>query len=213
MADPRARQIVAVYPEAATIAEQIVALSDRLGLADPASLANMVYFESNFSPTAYNRKTGATGLIQFMPTTATGLGTSTTALKGMSAAQQWAYVEKYLLKFAGKIRAPVDLYMAVFYPRAMGNPDFKFPEKVVAANAGIRTPRDYERMASAKARLKFTSRSELSNAPASVLVASPPTRAAPWQWWAAGTAVIVGAVIFWRRRARGRLLGGKGRAI
>ena len=201
MANPRADQIVAAYPAAEPIAEQIVALSDRLGLADPAWLANMVNFESGFDPAISNAGTGATGLIQFMPATATGLGTSTTALRGMTAAQQWPFVERYLLKFAGKLRSSTDLYMAVFYPRAIGNPDYQFPEKVVRANNGIRTPRDYERMASAKARLKFTARSELRNAPASASLNRRSTaKATPWHWWAAGTAVIVGAVLLWRWR-------------
>ena len=39
---------------------------------------------------------GATGLIQFMPSAAAGLGTSTQALAGMSRAEQMKYVEKYL---------------------------------------------------------------------------------------------------------------------
>ena len=39
---------------------------------------------------------GATGLIQFMPNTAEGLGTSTGELAGMSRARQMHYVEKYL---------------------------------------------------------------------------------------------------------------------
>lgn len=202
MPDIRATQIVAAYPAAAPIAEQIVALSDRLGLADPASLANMIYFESNFNPAA-KAESGASGLLQFTGPTATSLGTSTAALRGMSAAAQWPYVERYLLKFASKIREPMDLYMAVFYPRAIGNPSYQFPEKIVLANAGIRTPRDYERRALAKARLKFTARSELRNAPASLVpptVAPAPQRAASWHWWAAGTAVFVGAVLLWRRR-------------
>lgn len=203
MPDLRAKQIVEAYPAAAPIAEQIVALSDRLGLADPASLANMIYFESNFNP-AVKADSGASGLIQFTGPAAASLGTSTAALRAMSATAQWAYVERYLLKFAGKIREPVDLYMAVFYPKAIGNPSYQFPEKIVRANAGIRTPREYEQRALAKARLKFTTRSELRAAPASAsLTRSPePKKAAAWHWWAAGATVLaVGLIMVWRRRA------------
>ena len=38
---------------------------------------------------------GATGLIQFLPSTARGLGTTTDALAGMSSVEQLNYVEKY----------------------------------------------------------------------------------------------------------------------
>lgn len=42
---------------------------------------------------------GAIGLIQFMPSTAKGLGTSTSALKQMTAVDQLAYVEKYFAPY------------------------------------------------------------------------------------------------------------------
>jgi hypothetical protein len=53
--------------------------------------------ESGISSTVLNKAgSGATGLIQFMPATARGLGTSTEALAKMSAVEQLDYVEKYL---------------------------------------------------------------------------------------------------------------------
>lgn len=64
---------------------------------NPNDLLAMMYSESGINPhrVGYN---GATGLIQFLPGTARGLGTSTAALKNMSAIQQMDYVEKFFMK-------------------------------------------------------------------------------------------------------------------
>jgi hypothetical protein len=98
-------------------------VSTRLDI-DPNWLMAIMYFESakSFSPSIQN-SIGATGLIQFMPSTARGLGTSTTALKNMSAVDQLDYVEKYLRVYKGKIKSYVDTYFAVFFPLAIGKPD------------------------------------------------------------------------------------------
>ena len=48
-------------------------------------------FESRLNPQAVNPISGATGLIQFMPSTARG-GTTTAVLKRMSNVQQLDYV-------------------------------------------------------------------------------------------------------------------------
>lgn len=60
-------------------------------------LMAMMYSESGLKTTTVNRSSGATGLIQFMPDTAREIGTTTTALKRMSAVEQLTYVEKYIL--------------------------------------------------------------------------------------------------------------------
>jgi hypothetical protein len=67
-----------------------------------------------------NPNSTATGLIQFMRATARQLGTSTTALAGMSAVQQLAYVEAYLRPYARRIRSLEDLYLAILWPRGIG---------------------------------------------------------------------------------------------
>ena len=58
--------------------------------------------ESGFDHTIQNttgeKPTYATGLIQFMPDTAKGLGTTTDALKSMSVLDQLDYVDKYFQK-------------------------------------------------------------------------------------------------------------------
>lgn len=79
--------------------------------------------ESGLNSKAVNPNGGATGLIQFMPSTATELGTTTEALKNMSPTEQLDYVEKYYLKnkkIAGyntneKLDAG-DLYALTFLP-------------------------------------------------------------------------------------------------
>lgn len=77
-----------------------------------------------YDPGKKNMKgSGATGLIQFMPSTAEGLGTSTSELSKMSRAEQLKYVDKY---FSGKGiegGSLSDVYMAVLFPAAVGKPD------------------------------------------------------------------------------------------
>jgi hypothetical protein len=152
-----ASQIAAAYPRAgAALAQAIVDTSRRLGIPDAGWLANLINFESagTFSPSAENPSSGATGLIQFMPSTAAGMGTSTATLASMTQVGQMAWVERYLSQYAGRgFTSPTDLYMAVFYPVSMGNPDYQFPSNVVAANAGISTPREYAEKANRQARL------------------------------------------------------------
>lgn len=79
-----------------------------------------------FSAKAKNPLSGATGLIQFMPTTAQWLGTSTSALYNMSRMAQLDYVYLYFKKWKdqGKVATGyTDLYMIVFYPYAVGRAD------------------------------------------------------------------------------------------
>ena len=87
-------------------------------------LYQLFYLESRGNPKAVNSKSKATGLIQFMPTTAKNLGTSSEALYHMSISNQLVYVEKYLLRVINN--RPIDnfleLYLAVFYPYALGKP-------------------------------------------------------------------------------------------
>lgn len=66
---------------------------------------------------------GATGLIQFIPSTARYLGTSTTALARMTAVQQLDYVERYFEDYARRIRNIGDAYMAVLWPAGINKPD------------------------------------------------------------------------------------------
>ena len=104
--------------------KKVASISSQLEI-DPNWLMAIIFWESagTFSPSVENKSTGATGLIQFMPSTAKGLGTSTTALKKMSAVEQLDWVYKYYLPYKGKIKNYVDTYFVTFFPLAVGKPD------------------------------------------------------------------------------------------
>ncbi|MFG0827907.1 hypothetical protein ACF8R6_05940 [Pseudomonas sp. CJQ_7] len=93
---------------------------------DPNWLMAVMAFETGekFSPGVLNGLgSGAIGLIQFVPSTAAGLGTTTQRLARMTAVQQLDYVEKYYKPFSGRMRNLGDAYMAVFWPPGIGRPD------------------------------------------------------------------------------------------
>lgn len=120
--------------------------ASNLGI-NPKDLLGIMKLESSLNPQAVNSNTGATGLIQFMPNTATGLGTSTKALYGMSASEQMPYVELYLKKAGVKPGMDIgDLYMAVFMPAMMGKKDDHVistaGKKVYDYNKGLDTTKD-----------------------------------------------------------------------
>jgi hypothetical protein len=148
-----ASQIIAAYPASLSIAPGIVRLAEIHGF-DPAYLANVINFESRFNPAAFNKKSNAVGLIQFIPKTAARFGTTTEALRRMTAGAQFTYVEQYLRPFKGKLKTQADVYMAVFYPAYVGLPaNTPFPTSVQKVNPGIRTPADYTQMANKAAAL------------------------------------------------------------
>jgi hypothetical protein len=92
----------------------------------PSDLMTCMAWESGrtFSPSKKNLAgSGATGLIQFMPDTAIKLGTTTAALAAMSAEDQLNYVYKYFRPYAGRISSLSDMYMAILWPPAVGQPD------------------------------------------------------------------------------------------
>lgn len=93
---------------------------------DVNHLMAAIAFESgeSFSPVIKNAAgSGATGLIQFMPSTATGLGTTTADLAKMTAVKQLDYVEKYFKPYNGKCNTLSDVYMAILLPSAVGKPE------------------------------------------------------------------------------------------
>jgi hypothetical protein len=100
---------------------ELKAVSSRLGVK-PEYLAAIMTSESGMNAGAVNPRGGATGLIQFMPSTAEALGTSTDELEQMSDVEQLKYVEKYFSPFKGKLNSVADLYMATFLPVFVGQP-------------------------------------------------------------------------------------------
>lgn len=118
----------------------------------PNFLMACMAFESatTFSPSIRNAAgSGATGLIQFMPSTAAALGTSTDDLANMTAEQQLDYVHAYFTPWRGRLHTLDDVYMAILWPAAIGKPqdyvlfyqgDPKRP-KAYIQNAGL----DYDK--------------------------------------------------------------------
>lgn len=95
-------------------------IAKRMG-TKPEYLLSVMSFETGgtFSPSLTNR-IGATGLIQFLPSTAEGLGTTTANLRQLSSTEQLKYVEKYFdsPSFKGKLGSVEGLYTAVLSGRA-----------------------------------------------------------------------------------------------
>lgn len=166
--DKEVSQISNAYGVPIALAAKTAEVARMVG-AHPFDLANLIAFESSWNPAAVGPSgVGATGLIQFTPRTAKGLGTSTEALRKMSAMQQMVFVQKYLERISGgqPISTPHRLYMSVFYPNAMTwHPTQAFPEEVVRKNTyrtkegtiSIQTPLDYAALVERSARLQPSS--------------------------------------------------------
>ncbi|HXK18150.1 MAG TPA: transglycosylase SLT domain-containing protein [Polyangiaceae bacterium] len=112
---------------------ELLRVAQRLGLA-PDGISGVIALESGFDPQANNHQPGdppgfnpnrATGLIQFMPSTARRLGTTTDDLFRMNATEQLKYVELYFrsipnLREGSRVG---DYYLAGFMPAFIGTPD------------------------------------------------------------------------------------------
>ncbi|MEM6685773.1 MAG: hypothetical protein AAF617_08310 [Bacteroidota bacterium] len=107
-----------------TFVDSVIDYSESLGI-DPNWLMAVMYFETagTFSASIRNPYSDATGLIQFMPATAIDLGTTIDQLALMSAEEQLYYVYRYYYPYKGRIKSYVDLYLATFFPAAIGKPD------------------------------------------------------------------------------------------
>lgn len=112
-------------------------------------LVQCMAFETGgtFSPTIKNMAgSGATGLIQFMPATAKGLGTTTEALTKMTAVEQLAYVERYFIPYHKRTKTLSDMYMAILMPKYIGYAEeailFNDPSKAYTQNRGLDLNRD-----------------------------------------------------------------------
>jgi hypothetical protein len=143
---------MAAVPGAVTIAwgakvssafkQKVIKISNDLGV-DPNFLMAAMAFETgeSFSPSIKNNASGATGLIQFMPSTATSLGTSTSALAAMTAEAQLDYVAKYFAPYKNKLSTVEDVYMVILWPAAVGKPNgtvlFSAPSIAYEQNKGL----------------------------------------------------------------------------
>jgi hypothetical protein len=115
---------------------------------EPDWLLRVIDFEtgSTWSPKIKNPGSSATGLIQFLESTAKGLGTTTSELASMTRGQQMAYVEKYLQPYKGRLNNFGDVYMAVHWPAGIGKDEgyvmYKKGSAEYDVNSGLDTNGD-----------------------------------------------------------------------
>lgn len=102
-------------------------------------LLSIMNHESGMNPQAKNPNPPyPVGLIQFVPSTATYLGTTTEALYQMTAIQQLDYVYKYFLPYKNQLNSLTDVALVTFYPVAVDKEwDWVFPQSVIEANRGL----------------------------------------------------------------------------
>lgn len=117
--------------------DKVKGIASYLG-TDPSYLMQVMKAESNLNPQAQNIQGGrviATGLIQFVESTAKGLGTSMAALHKMSGMEQLDYVKKYYAPYRNKLHSYFDVYLVTFFPAAIGKPDsYIFSTKNLSAS-------------------------------------------------------------------------------
>ena len=117
---------------------QVEGVAQRVG-AKPEELMGVMSLETmgTFRPSVANPDTHATGLIQFMPRTAQGLGTSIGELSRMTPAEQLPWVEKYLSQpaYRGRVGTLEGLYSAVLPGHIMGPDEVMFRPGTAAYNA------------------------------------------------------------------------------
>ena len=93
---------------------ELLAVAERLQ-TQPAWLLNVMATESLFEASARNALPGqsASGLLQWIESTARRMGTTTAAIRRMDPVNQLGLVEKYLAPFSGRLNSMADVYMAV----------------------------------------------------------------------------------------------------
>lgn len=101
--------------------EKVVDVANKLQI-NPDDLMAVMAFESWLNPAQKNPGSSATGLIQFMESTAKNLGTTTEELSKMSGVQQMDYVYNYYQSYTGKLNDLEDVYMVTVWPKAVGKP-------------------------------------------------------------------------------------------
>lgn len=136
------------YGNATEFFKEVSAICKRIGISNPEWLADVMYIETagTFRTDIKNPGSSATGLIQFMESTAKGLGTSTAKLRIMGNIEQLKFVEKYMLNAIKSTKKPADafdVYCLVFYPAWVGKPDTStLASAAYAANKGIDINKD-----------------------------------------------------------------------
>jgi hypothetical protein len=117
------------------VTQKVEEIANYLGVK-PSDIYIIIGAETagTFDSTIVNRQSGATGLIQFMPSTARGLGTTTEQLRNMSPVEQLEYVKRYYAPYRGRTKNVYDLYAVTFFPAALGKSDsYVFQTKNISA--------------------------------------------------------------------------------
>jgi hypothetical protein len=123
------------YPDKKAFANKVKSICKDLKI-NPNHLMAIMYLESGLNSKNVNLVSNATGLIQFMPSTAIGMSTTVEKLKTLDAIIQLDYVKAYFKNYSGS--SFYDLYLYVFYPKAINKPDnYIFPKIVCEQNPGF----------------------------------------------------------------------------
>lgn len=116
---------------------EVEGVAQRVG-AQPEHLMAAMSFETggSFASDVQNPRSSATGLIQFMDSTAKGLGTSTSALAQMTPTEQLQYVEKYFEPYRGRLNDLESVYTTILAgsPHESGDVLFNQGEKAFGPN-------------------------------------------------------------------------------
>lgn len=121
---------------------EVLRVSEEVGV-NADQLLSVMDFETigSFSPSEKSKTSSGTGLLQFLEKTAKELGTTTQKLSQMTRAEQMVYVGRYLAKYEGKIKNTGDIYMAVHWPRGIGESDdyvlYRRGSKAYRANSSL----------------------------------------------------------------------------
>ena len=121
--------------------KEVEAMAGRLGTRPEFIMATMSFETGGtFSPSVKNPTSSATGLIQFLDSTARGLGTSTGELSRMSSVEQLHYVEKYFQPFTGRLGTLEAVYTSVLSGSPKPDPNttlFSAGSNAYSANRGL----------------------------------------------------------------------------
>lgn len=156
----------------------------------------------------------ATGLFQFTPQTAIGLGTTVEALKKMSNVEQLDYAYKMYKRYAGRMDDFADAYMVTFFPAALNWPaDRKLETSTLpaAAVAGSNPAFDLNKDKAitvgefrqwVQSKLPPGYKADPNMNPGAFDKAVAYTKQ-PTNWWKIGTAIaILGAMYYFGKKAK-----------
>ena len=180
---------------------------------DVDGIAIAISLESGFNPAAVNKKTDATGLIQWIPKTAEGLGTTTADLRKMTDVEQVPYIEKFFGKLIGLVATPNPAPMPYDYLLLIytGNPKYvgADPSTVVShtgeypdLETGETTIKSIWAAAARQEAKAQGQRIDLTTAATYPFPQPGPTRVSGGLWFGLGLLTVVGGIFVKTLRGR-----------